>query len=678
MPFQEKKVVPWWHWAVVGLLGAALGWFAAAGTVIEAGGHPFGHWPEAWRYADSDVPMISSADGFYFLYQAELAAGGATAHIPPLSRLTAGLSKISSQPVESAAFYLSLFAHLGLGLMAAAWARRLQVGLFPTFLAGLAIALMPAWLERAGPGQFDTDLVIALFWQIGLFFLADAASPGQSWRRLSANVGAALVSFAFLSWFWTSGIGLALVSLAVWAWLFLPKGRFWGLKKRLAVGGLGLVWLALVIWLPPEKAPAPGVLLELIHQRMTLVFGVRPELFYTSIGELNALSFTVWMEKIGGGVLGGLGLLATGLLLAIRRPAFRLPLFLALGAIVVGLRVNRLIYLGMFPLALSLGFLPALLSEISLPPRLSGRPTRLAGLALSLGLLCNCLHWASTRDLDIRWERGHDQLVEALRKEAAGRAGVKLWNWWDDGYFLAARADGMKPLFDGGSQTHTMAYIAAHPFMMDDRRAAARWMRFFALRGEGGLTPLASLWGAEAAYDHLERIFKAEGPQSIPADLVADVAKLPGGAGWLYPEGRVYWYLPRYFFKTSSWWVTLGLSREPDKALITPHLAVIGRDEFRYDETESSLSITQELWDRGYKNFGLVFNTAKNPLAPPWPTTGAPYIVYSEKSKNAYITDQLGIRTLPLYVMAPGGEDLPNFRALTVDEDWGGVWEVLP
>lgn len=675
-PATDKKNGPLWSWALIGLLGAALGWGAAAQTCIKAGGYPFGPWPEDWRYADTNLPMIGSADGFFFMSQANLALDRGYAGLPSFSKLTAAISQISARPVEAVAFYLSLIFHLGLGLLAVAWGRLLKMDRFSAFLACVLIALMPAWLERAGPGCFDTDLPILLFWQAGLYFLARVTAVEND-RLAWLNLIPALISFSLLSWIWTSGLGLALGSLAIWAFLFLPRA-VWSLKARLAVGVVLTAWLASLVLLPQGQAPAPVVILEIIHSRMALAFGAKTELFYSSIKELYPLSFWKLLEKIGGGVPGGVLALAAGLWGAKKLPALRLPLlvgFICLGA---GLKSNRLVYLGVYPLALTAGFLPNLLRDWALGRAKSSAGSRLswaAGLALSLGLMFSCFYWgAFKRDLDMRWERAHDRLLEALRNDLEGGDATRayLWNWWDDGYFLAARTE-LKPLFDGGSQTHTLAYIAARPFLMDDRRTAARWMRFFAIRGEAGLAPLIQVWGPEEAWTKLEELLSAD----TPAEAAQEAAQLPGGVSWLFPEGKVYWYMPSYFFRLSSWWVPLGLSREPDRALIRPHLAPIGRDEFRYDAESQSLTISQELWDRGYKNFGRVFRTDDSPLIPPWPTGGAPYIVYSEKNSHAYITDQLGIRTLPLYMMAPGGPELLNFRPLAVDSDWGGVWEVL-
>lgn len=661
---------------IIGLAGSALGWALAALTIMKAGGQPLGWWPEAWRYYDTNLPMISSADGFFFMHQAQVAMDNGFANIPPFSKLTAVVSMIFSKPVEWTAFYISLFFHLALGLLAVSWGRMLNAGKFCTFLACAAIALMPAWLERGGPGRFDTDLPIVLFWQLGLFFLVKAQRALKVTVSLSVFVyfASGIVSFAVLAWIWTAGAGLALASVGLWFFIFMPR-RIWSYKARAIVGALAVIWLAMIFILPSDKAPIPKVAFDWIHSHFTLAFGGRSELFYSSIKELYPLSFYQLLEKVGGGIPGGVAVIMAGILALIAFPAFRLPLLLSFVCILAGIKSNRMVYLGSFPLALSLGFLPYALAELTSRSRM--KLNRLiiysAGAICSLAVIAGCFYWGTKRDIDLRWERAHDRLVETLRQEGTEADQAKLWNWWDDGYFLAARTKDMKPLFDGGSQTHIMAYIAARPFIMEDRRAAARWMRFFAIRGQAGINPLIKEWGEDEAWNKLEMILSAETPEEV----AADIAKIPGGSDWFFPAGKVYWYMPDNFLKISNWWIPLGLSRTPDKNLVKPHIEKTGRDKFLYDSKNKSLTITQDLWDRGYKNFGLVFNTSQNPLSPPWPMGGAPYIVYSEKNITAYITDQFGIRSLPLYMMVPGGETPASFRPMAVDYEWGGVWEIL-
>lgn len=684
--FSEKKAGPggvWYIWTLAGLLGGALGWFAAAATVIEAGGQAFGQWPEIWRYADTKLPMISSADGFHYLSQAENFARGALPDAHPIARLVVTLSNAVGQPLEWGAFYLSLFTHLGLGLCLAAWCRRLGAGYAGAFLAAFLMALMPGWIERGGASKFDTDLMILLFWQAGLFFLAGASGEERLGRRFAFTLAAALASFALLALFWEIGLALGLVTLAVWAFVFPPPG-VWGVKLRLIVTALGAAWLAALFLLPREWAPAPAWLMQYVDYLRwlgSLAFGEREELFYSSIKELKSLTFPELTDKVGGSLAGGLGFMLAALILFIRRRGVRMALLLAVACILAGMKSNRLVYLGLFPMALAAATLPAMLTEIAYSrlPRLSSRITWCGGLVLLMLLIFSAFQWDCARNLDYRWEREHDVLLEPLREE--GAEGGAFWNWWDDGYFLAARAPGSTPLFDGGSQDHITAYIAAHPLVMDDRRAAARWMRFFALHGQRWLamTPLINLWGDLAqAYANLELIFGAENLADLPPPLLAQINTLPGGAEYLFPKGRVYWYLPANFLNLANWWVPLGLAPQPDEALVNRrHLEIIERNKFAYDETQKSLTVTQDLWGRGYKNFGQVYNVSKQALAAPWPRGGAPYIVYSDFGRRAYICDDFTIKSLPVYMMATGG-NLPQFKRLSYAEDWGGLWEILP
>jgi hypothetical protein len=222
---------------------------------------------------------------------------------------------------------------------------------------------------------------------------------------------------------------------------------------------------------------------------------------------------------------------------------------------------------------------------------------------------------------------------------------------------------------------------------MIDRQVAARWMRFFSRRGLKGLEPLEIAWGKEPAFVKLEQLLLAVNPDgslrpgfNYPGDLNADLAKLPGRQAWLFPEGRVFVFFPREMFDINPWWVAMGYSRPADRNLVRRHISLIGRNEFQYNPENRNLTLTQTLKDRGYQTFGDVLDTSITPLGPPWKSlqTPAPYIIYNPANPVAFVVDQLGLVSLPVYLMLPGGPELPNFKTVKVNYSVGGIWEVLP
>lgn len=658
------------------ILAAGLSLGAAVFASVAASGHPVWPWPEVWRFADSSGPILFSADGYYYMYRAqEILLNGIRPDSPPLSLLAAAAARLGPLSVEGAAFYLPIIFSLLLGLLVWGWGRLLGAGLASTLLAAVATGLIPAWVTRSGPGWFDTDPPIALFWQAGLLGLTWAVygrkASGRRWA-----LGGGILSLGLLCWFWRPGFVLAGGSLAAWALLTLPPSRLWSFGIRLATASALALWAALILLLPPESAPAPTALADFVSDHLRLAFTLKADGFYQSINELTPLSPLDWLCGLGGNPVGGLVALAAALTLMAACPAARLPVGLGLICALAGLRSVRFLYLAAFPLALGLGFLPHTLPWLAARLRINLKARtlrRLACLSVLVVFGC-CLHWAATQELKPHWQRGHDQLVLTLRDSAPPAA--KFWNWWDDGYFLLARS-GRRPFFHGGSQTPTVAYIVAHPCLMEDRRLAARWIRFFALRGPEALAPLSRAWGEETAWTKLETMLSMEDKGQIP---VEDLARLPGGADWLYPSGQVFWYMPHDFLDLSHWWGYLGLARrlEPDPDLIRSHIETIARSDFRYKPGDRTMALSQALRDKGYTHFGEVRNIDLQPLAPPWPDNSGPYIVFSDKIGYNYIVDELSIKSLPLALLAAGEKGLDNFKPLALDHTWGGVWEVLP
>lgn len=673
-------------YVLLGLLASLLGWLATAEAIIHVGGYVMGLWPGAWRYADTGLPMISTADGFFFISQANVALDSGFAGLPPFSLLTAVLSKVTFSSVEGVAFWLSLAVQLGLGLIMAVWARTLNMGRMTAFLAAFAAALIPAWVERGGPGQYDTDLVIQALLQLSLLLMVKAELGLKESNRPFWLLVAALASFALLYWFWPSAIGLALPAVALWLLFFLPL-RVVGIKPRLVAAGLLAVWGALVLFLP-EHAPAPQFIVSFIHDKLaaylgihsaTVInriqsYGIESDLFYGSINELRTVPWDALLRELGGSVAGGVAMLVAAALAVWRCPALRFPVLFSLFYVALGTRSQRLIYLGFFPLTVALGLLPRLVADSVATgrarfPRVKPRLVQAAGFLVVLGVIASCLLWRVSYGLDIRWENTHDRVLEPLREELAGQEAY-MFNWWDDGYFLMARlGPHVHANYNGGVPNPLTGYALGHGLDMEDHELAARWMRFFAVHGNDGILPLIKVWGEEDAWRNLEKVLAG-----VDVDGLEEVE---GGLDWFFPKGRVYWYMPSYFLSLSHWWLPLGLSRDPDEKLVRKHIDIIRREEFAYNPETQELTVTQELWDKGYKDFGLVINADETPLAEPWPTAKAPYIVWSSQNPYAYITDQLGIKTLPLYMAVPGGPVPEKFRLVVEDREWGTIWELL-
>lgn len=701
--WQDANDVPMSSYILFALAGSVIGWCLAAEAVIRAGGFPWGFWPEAWRYADTNAPMIHTADGFYYIHAAKRALADGFAGIGLFPGFTAFFAKALGTSVESTAFQMSLLTNLGLGIVAAVFARLAKAGRLGVFLTCTLVPLVPAWLERGGPGQYDTDLAINLLLQTGLLFMAKAAVGLKFNTRASLWLLGAVAAFGALGLAWgrNNALGLAVPAFGLWCMFFLPL-RFAGVRARLTAVAMLALWGAL-IFLFPDMTLAPQAITAFIHGKVTSflglpallkvndyrAFGFHTDMLSRSVQELASIPLPLLLERLGGSVAGGVTMVAVALWAAFKSPILRFPILYGLIWVALGTRSIRLIYLGTFPLCLAMGLWPRLAATcasqipnrcpVSLPSldwawAWLGQSKRWLGLAfgmaVAVAVTCGGFQWRLHHGVEVRWDRHSDALLEPLRREM-GDQPAWMWNWWDDGYFLAARLGAKATAHFNGSSTNPLkGYIPGHSFVMENRDVAAKWMRFFAIRGQAeAIQPAIDVWGPDEAWEKVERVLAGE---EIPG-----VEKIENWRDWFFPKGKVYWYIPSYIFGISNWWVPLGLSRDPDANEIRPHIERIRRQDFVYNPQTQALTVDMSLFNRGYKEFGMVIHTSATPLNAPWPDAKAPYIVYSGQNDYAYITDQIGVRTLPLYMMGPGGPSLRQFRQVAFEPTFGGVWEVL-
>jgi hypothetical protein len=712
------KIRPYWPEIGRSSLCALASLIAVTFTVcvpLALQGHAWFSWPDNWHYADSDNLMISGADGYLFLSQASKALSeGLSFSTPALSLLAVILSIIFRASIENTAFFANLFFTICIAFLLRAWCRRLGAGLSLSVLACIIISLMPAWVQRSGPSWFDTDPGIVFLWNLEIYFLTLAADLSRDFKTRKRDLGAAVLTLALFVWFWNSAFFLGgVITLVYWFMFMTPWKPLWRFKAFPTLVTIGIIWFALIVLIPEPNTPFPSSLAEQIKLKGAMVFGVEKHFFFSSIQELAPASFSDWLVRLGGYKISGIIIIISALAVFITLPKFRMPLVLGFGFSAAGLVTQRLIYFGAFPLALSVAFLPKSLRSIGemikafwsqltavIPlPVFFGRFAEAFNLRILWAKLPNlsilaipsiiivilsCAWWSGHRGFPIRWNKFHDEIFAPIRE--AGIKGASFCNWWDDGYFILARS-GQRPFFNGGTQNPETTFAAAHPWMMLDRVAAARWMRFFSRRGLKGLEPLEKVWGKDPAFARLEQLFLAVEPDgslrpgaNYPWNLEEDLAKLPGRQAWLFPEGRVFVFFPREMFDINPWWISMGYSRPADRSQVRHHISIIGRNEFQFNPESRNLTLSQELKNRGYQNFGDVIDTSVTPLGPPWNAlkSSAPYIIYNQSTNYAFIVDQLGLICLPVYLMLPGGPELPNFKLIKVNYNVGGIWEVLP
>ncbi len=619
--------------ATVKLWGSALAGTLAALALNAWSLPPGGH------YADSGLPMLLTADSYFFLDQALRPA-------TPLGHLLAGTVSLTGLSPNAAANLLTWLMPFCLLLWNGAWAALLRLGPLPTLFFALTAGISPAWIARCGPGTLDTDPGIAWFWQ-GLLWAASLALIRPQ-KRLPALACLLLCGLA-LSWWWLPGFGL-LAMVLFWLIFFLLPGRW-----RLIWFGSCLALGAAFFLLPDALFPLAGArLYALDHLR--LVLGLKQGLIFQSIGELSTLNPAEWLRQLGGSPAGGMLALA-GLTAFYRRPRLPLLLISAVSLLALGMVADRFLYLAAplcaLGLALWLNPAPGLPGQTWLP--------RLAALLFALSLGWGLMQ----RDKEILFLQEHDESALALASSAP--PGAPLWAWWDDAYFLRARS-GLAPYFDGGSQTQEAAWTVAHPLAQPDPLLARRWIRFFALRGQKALEPLHTAWG-EDLWQNLEALFVAPDP----AVVLRQLPPLPPSCDattWLFPQGRVFLYLNQRFLKLSGWWLALG----EDRNAASPRgnaVAIFPRQGFHWDASRRTLALPAAA--KTYEGqINDVHNLSVTPLTPPWQE--GVHLVLPAASPWVYVVNGEGLRSLAFRLYA-AREAMPGFSPLS-GNTLAAAWEV--
>lgn len=650
------------------------------------------------RHADTGLPMITAADGFFYLAHAKEGAASAQGGGPLLSRLARHTADVTGLPLEAVAFWLPCLFAASMACWYAGWARLLHLSTTAAVLAAAAGSLMPAWVERSRIGWFDTDPGIAFLWQGTLWATAclgvpPYASGMRTWHRLAA-LAVLVLCGGLLAFWWMPGAALLPVCL-----ILLGVTFAWADTRREGIVRLALLLVmvlacVLAVLLPDAVLPQEIGRLRLYaldHAR--LILGMKEGLIYASIAELDPVKLDVYLRAVGGGVVGGgLALGAVLIFVYTSRTAafFLLP---ALGMLVLGIMGERFLYLAALPLGLALGSLPNAITGLgkTLPVCATRRgstlpirhqPLRSVGLVLACVTLVNMLYflWGWVPDGHFRQE--HDAVAVHLRR--ASPPGAPVWNWWDDGYFLQART-GLRPLFDGGTQAPAVAFVAARPFVLEDTLLARRWIRFFALRGVQALNIIEKHWGGpEAGLVALERVLAA--PDADAADAVLrELPTLPPLQGnvadaraWLFPQDRVFLYLSQRVLRLSQWWIPLGQQRHPTKQAVRTHIDAISAEGLAFNTMSGELTLPKGVAQKGYTTVQGAYLTDVKPLVAPWPDKNGIYLVASLQNPWLYMTSGHALSSLPLRLMAPSGAALEGFAPIAVDYGAGGAWEVLP
>ncbi len=661
--YKSKTLAAFTGSGIAVILATLTVWFASYST-------------DALFYAESSRPMITAVDGFFYLANAQDYLSNGIS-VPAISWFIAVLHSLTNIPLTSVAFWMAPFVALALFFCYAAWGRVLALSPLTTFFAALIGGLIPSWLERSRIGWFDTDPAISLFWNICLVSTAILSLPASSfeWTHDSGKTAthkilagcSLLLSALMLAWWWKPGAALIPFCLFMWGVTYCWSATKIERYTRLGALCLCVVGASIVLLTPSGISSDIAGIRTYAIEHVRLVLGIKGDIISTSIEEIATFPLKYSLKNIGGHWLGGallLGALACFLARYPRASLFLIPSLVALG---MGFFSERFLYLAALPLGLaaaSLGHSVAL--WLRRPPMQSHAINALCTLLILISLGQWLYAWVPHG----YFVREHDAVATALRRASTHKAPV--WNWWDDGYFLRARA-GLSPLFDGGTQDPLRAYIVGRPLLTEDLRFARRWIRFFSLRGIHGLQPLVQHYkDANIAWQMLDSIFAADHTDALIQSLPRQLQE------WLFPHGSVYIYFSQRILTISQWWGSLGKTRFPKPEDVRPCVEVFKVSNFHYNPETNLLILPDAVQARGYTALTDIYETVSRPIRPPFPQEQGIFAVTSPFSRWLYLVTREGLTSLPIRLLAPGGIELEGFRPIAVDYDYAGAWEVLP
>ena len=227
-----------------------------------------------------------------------------------------------------------------------------------------------------------------------------------------------------------------------------------------------------------------------------------------------------------------------------------------------------------------------------------------------------------------------------------------LWTWWDYGYFFQYLT-GMKPFFDGGSQTPATCFTAAYPLMQSDQDVAALWMRHFAtVRPRLDLTRKGEGWAGYVAEVEASLPLTRSGPSVavvIPAQTYA-------ATGFLYAFAHAF-----------------GTEVPP----VVNRLEFFGKEGFAYDGTANTVTVPEAMVERGYDSVGAVLDaTGRTPEDYDLAALPDPYLVFSRDADFLAVTDRAVVGSVLFRLLGLFEYDRRLFEPVSFDSRTGGVWRV--
>ncbi len=642
----------------------------------------------AWNYARDlftwdSKPLMTTQDAYYYLRLAEDYKKGnfdykdelSPVKIKPypislLAFINASASRITGLSLEKIAFYLPVFFSCFMILVYLAWGMSLWNIRFFVISASIGSVVF-YWYTRTCLGRFDTDSLIPFFTYIIPYFVYKFTTSSNVKFKVLNLFLTVLTSLLFICW-WIPAkyLIMPLVFFTYSLSVFTVKSS--KIESTIKVGILilsvvGIVFFILAYFsIIPRRIVPPRMigLLDLITHRGMPGF---PDVS-KSISELASLSFSKVAIKIANSKL----ILAFSLigLLWLIKERIRIFLFLSVpvSLAILSLKASRLLIFYTPLFAMGIAFMICKLSSQKIIAR-----NKVVEYTMAIVLTTIVLYLTGFRSFKYTIPpKPTSHHVSIAKSIYTGYDPQEvIWSWWDYGYFLEYITK-KRTFADGGSQDPLRVFITAFPLAQKDYQVAAGWIRLFAIRDVNLFWSLKSFIKSEQkTVEFIKSVFTS--PENL--ETYVKQYKLPSN-NWkqiLFPEGRVYLYLPFDMINKSGWWFYFGTWDFNNKEGKRPFVRALPMRFWIDNRKGVVLYGTRQYLVKDI----LEYTTSPRVCLYLAKDFGNPSNIHLIKGKSInYLVDSKLLDSLLIKLLF-NPSSTPYFKLIKYLPNYGGIWEVL-
>ena len=634
-------------------------------------------------FINESKPLMTTQDGYYYLrIAADYKKGnfGSKDDLSPighkpypislLSLMDSTISTLTGLTLEKVAFYLPVFLSCFMVLVYLVWGVALDGRKFFTISALIGCSVF-YWYTRTCLGRFDTDSLLPFFVFIIPFFAHKfSTSVGVKPRILNFICIVVLCLLFYLWWIPARYLIIPLVFLTYAVTLFTVKSSKLEqiFKTFILLLGFFAGILFLLMWF--SIIPSSGIFQRAISLLQLTVHKGNSALpdISKSISELAPLSFSQLTSKVAGNtfilIISFFGLIW----LAIEKRNIFVSLAVPLALAVLSLKSRRFMIFHVPFFAMGTAFIICKVSSLKILKK--NKYLEYAAIFL---LTLVFLYFAGRKTVKYvvppRPSSVHASIASTIN--TGHKPKDTVWSWWDYGYFLEYMTD-KRAFIDGGSQSSLRSFLAAFPFPQQNPQIAASWIRLFSIRDEGLFWQLTRYTKShqrtvdflKKAFEHPRQIHKLVKQYNLPAKNWKKI---------LFPDGKVYVYLPFDMIDSSPWWFYFGtwnfeqkkgsklfilkvppqsLINQKKGVLILPSKRILLKDMLTYS-TKPNIGLYVSKFFRNPTEKHLIAGRVFN------------YVVDTEFLQS----------TFARLLFSP--DKIPQFKRIKYAPYYGGIWEVI-